>query len=100
MPLTLNEAEEAYQPQFSFRFDAAAHRFMLLEIDNQLVSAGGYKMPKKVYRVVEVPEFPKSLQFMSQGSLLSVNGDKQISVAARNVAGLWLDIKRVIPSQL
>lgn len=100
LPLTLNEAEEAYQPQFSFRFDAPAHRFMLLEIDNQLVSAGGYKMPKKVYRVVEVPEFPKSLQFMSQGSLLSVNGDKQISVAARNVAGLRLDIKRVIPSQL
>ncbi|WP_163420430.1 hypothetical protein, partial [Escherichia coli] len=69
-------------------------------IDNQLVSVGGYKMPKKVYRVVEVPEFPKSLQFMSAGSLLSVNGDKQISVAARNVAGLRLDIKRVIPSQL
>lgn len=100
LPLTLNEAEEAYQPQFSFRFDAPAHRFMLIEIDNQLVSSGGYKMPKKAYRVVEVPEFPKSLRFMSQGSLLSVNGDKQISVAARNVAGLRLDIKRVIPSQL
>jgi len=37
---------------------------------------------------------------MSQGALLSVNGDKQISVAARNVPGLRLDIKRVIPSQL
>ncbi|HID9471456.1 TPA: alpha-2-macroglobulin family protein [Serratia liquefaciens] len=100
LTLTLNEAEESYQPQFSFKFDAPAHRFMLLEIDNQLVSNGGYKMPKKAYRVIEVPEFPKSLQFMSQGSLLSVNGDKQISVAARNVAGLRLDIKRVIPSQL
>ncbi|CAI1097970.1 Alpha-2-macroglobulin family N-terminal region [Serratia entomophila] len=100
LPLALNEAEDAYQPQFSFRFDAPAHRFVLIEIDNRLTSAGGYKMPKKAYRVVEVPEFPKSLQFMSQGSLLSVNGDKQISVAARNVAGLRLDIKRVIPSQL
>jgi hypothetical protein len=57
--LTLNEAEEAYQPQFSFRFEAPAHRFVLIEIDNQLVSVGGYKMPKKVYRVVEVAGVPE-----------------------------------------
>ncbi|VTR39848.1 Uncharacterised protein [Serratia fonticola] len=30
LTLTLNEAEETYQPQFSFKFDAPAHRFMLL----------------------------------------------------------------------
>lgn len=61
-------------------------RAVLLEIDNQLVSAGGYEMPKKVYQVVKV-EFPKSLQFMSQGSLLSVSGAaSEISVAAH---GMW-----------
>ena len=98
--IQLNDAETDFQPQFSFRFDAPAHRALLVEIDNLLTSAGGYKMPKKVYRVVQVPDYPKSLQFMSQGSLLSVNGDKQISIAARNVPGLRLDIKRVIPSQL
>jgi uncharacterized protein YfaS (alpha-2-macroglobulin family) len=100
LTLTLNEAEDVYQPQFSFKFDAPAHRFMLVEIANLMTSSGGYKMPEKVYRIVEVPDYPKTLQFMSQGSLLSVNGDKQISVAARNVPGLRLDIKRVIPSQL
>ncbi|MFC0226221.1 alpha-2-macroglobulin family protein [Serratia aquatilis] len=100
LTLTLNDAEDVYQPQFSFKFDAPAHRFMLIEIENLMTSSGGYKMPEKTYRIVEVPDYPKSLQFMSQGSLLSVNGDKQISVAARNVPGLRLDIKRVIPSQL
>ncbi|AHG19226.1 hypothetical protein Z042_06040 [Chania multitudinisentens RB-25] len=100
LSLTLNDAEETYQPQFSFTFDAPAHRFMLIEINDLMTSSGGYKMPEKLYRIVEVPDYPKSLQFMSQGSLLSVNGDKQISVAARNVPGLRLDIKRVIPSQL
>lgn len=98
--IQLNDAESDYQPQFSFRFDAPAHRAMLVEIDNILTSSGGYKMPEKVYRIVQVPDYPKSLQFMSQGSLLSVNGDKQISVAAGNVPGLRLDIKRVIPGQL
>ncbi|EPY5345334.1 MG2 domain-containing protein [Klebsiella quasipneumoniae] len=98
--IQLNEAENDYQPQFSFRFDAPAYRAMLVEIDNILTSSGGYKMPGKVYRIVEVPDYPKALHFMSQGSLLSVKGDKQISVAARNVPGMRLDIKRVIPGQL
>ncbi len=98
--IQLNEAENDYQPQFSFHFDAPAHRAMLVEIDNILTSSGGYKMPGKVYRIVDIPDYPKALHFMSQGSLLSVKGDKQISVAARNVPGMRLDIKRVIPSQL
>lgn len=100
LDVQLNDAETDYQPQFSFRFDGPAHRSMLVEIDNVLTSSGGYKMPEKIYRVVKVPDYPKSLQFMSQGSLLSVNGDKQISVSARNVPGMRLDIKRVIPNQL
>lgn len=98
--LALNDAEQEYQPQFSFTFDAPAHRYLLVEINNALTSFGGYKMPEKQYRVVAVPDYPTSLSFMSQGSLLSMNGEKQISVAARNVPGLKLDIKRVIPSQL
>ncbi|WP_300000920.1 MG2 domain-containing protein [uncultured Cedecea sp.] len=98
--IQLNEGENDYQPQFSFQFDAPARRSLLVEIDNVLTSSGGYKMPEKRYLIVSVPEYPKSLQFMSQGSLLSVKGDKQISVTARNVPGMRLDIKRVIPSQL
>lgn len=98
--LTLNDAEQEYQPQFSFKFDAPAKRYMLVEIANTLTSFGGYKMPEKRYQLVIVPDYPTSLSFMSQGSLLSMSGEKQISVAARNVPGLKLDIKRVIPSQL
>lgn len=98
--LALNEGETEYQTQFSFRFNAPAHRFLLLEISRDITSVGGYKLPEKIWRVVEVPDYPKLLKFTSQGALLSVKGDKKISVAARNVPGLHVDIKRVIPDQL
>ncbi len=98
--LQLDELEKESQSQFSFHLDAPARRWVLLEIDSTLTSSSGYKMADKAWRVIQVPDFPKSLKFMSQGSLLSVNGEKQISVAARNVPGMRLDIKRVIPSQL
>nr|WP_314422844.1 alpha-2-macroglobulin [uncultured Erwinia sp.] len=100
LPLSLNEAEEDYQPQFSFKFDAPAQRYLLVQVDAVVTSSGGYKMPQKVWQVVQVPDYPQMLSFAAQGALLPVNGDKHISVAARNVPGMRLDIKRVIPSQL
>lgn len=100
LPLHLNASEEVYQPQFSFRFDAPAQRYLLMQIDTGMTSGGGYKLPEKVWQVVQVPDYPQMLKFASEGALLPVNGNKQISIAARNVPGLKLDIKRVIPGQL
>ncbi|MBK0033968.1 alpha-2-macroglobulin family protein [Erwinia sp. S43] len=100
LPLSLNDAEDDYQPQFSFKFDAPAQRYLLVQVDALVTSSGGYKMPQKVWQVVQVPDYPQMLSFAAQGALLPVNGDKHISVAARNVPGMRLDIKRVIPSQL
>lgn len=100
LPLVMNDAEQDNQPLFSFRFNAPAHRYLLVRIDDSLTSAGGYKMKKESYRIVTVPDYTKVLRFTSQGSLLSMQGEKQITVATRNQPGMLLDIKRVIPSQL
>lgn len=100
LKMQLNDAESDVQSQFSFHFDAPTHRSILVEINDVLTSSGGYKLPWKVYRIVTVPDYPKTLKFVSQGSLLSMNGERQVSVVARNVKGMRLDIKRVIPNQL
>jgi hypothetical protein len=47
-----------------------------------------------------VPDYPKLLHFMADGSLLSLSGDKHISVVSRNVPGMKLEIGRVLPDQL
>ncbi|WP_159565972.1 alpha-2-macroglobulin family protein [Budvicia diplopodorum] len=100
LALTINDAEQDNQPLFSFSFNAPAYRYLLVEVADTLTSAGGYKLKNKEYRVVTVPDYPKVLRFMSEGSLLSMKGEKQITVVNRNQPGLLLDIKRVIPSQL
>lgn len=98
--LTPDEGETDYQRQFSFTFDAPSQRYLLLEISNEITSWGGFKMPEKVWRVIAVPDFPKTLKFAAEGSLLSVSGEKKLSVAVRNVSGLNVDIRRVLPGQL
>jgi len=47
-----------------------------------------------------VPEYPKLLRFVADGSLLSLSGSKRISVVSRNVTGMHLVVGRVLPDQL
>ncbi len=50
--------------------------------------------------MVTVPDYPKLLHFLADGSLLSLNGSKRISVVSRNMPGMRLEIGRVLPDQL
>lgn len=98
--LSLNDTEQESQSLFSFAFDAPSNRFLLVEVENNITSVGGYKLKYKHHTLVTVPDYPQMLSFMSEGALLSMHGEKQITVAARNLPGFQLDIRRVIPSQL
>lgn len=100
VPLTIGDAEQTYSTLHNFTFDAPSLRYMLVRIKPDLNSSGGYKMSGEHYSVVQVPDYPPILRFMSQGSLLSMSGEKTLTIAARNVPGMKLSIKRVIPDQL
>lgn len=98
--LTPDDSEQENQAAFSFSYNAPANRWLLVEITGGMSSAGGYYLKTSRYLPVRIPDYPKTLRFMSDGALLSMKGEKQITVAARNFPGLQLDVKRVIPGQL
>ena len=62
-----------------------------------LKSFGGYILGKADARAFTVPDYPKLLRFMASGSLLSLSGDRHISIVARNLKGMKLEIGRVLP---
>lgn len=101
VPLTLGDTEQDEQTNFIFSYkNTPAGRSLLVKVAGGLASVGGFRLKEDDYRIITVPDYPQTLRFMSEGSLLSMKGDKRITVTARNVPGLRLDIKRVIPSQL
>lgn len=100
IPLTLGDAENEYQTLHNFTFDVPSRRSILVKITRNLDSVGGYKLAEDRYQVLTVPDYPQVLRFMSKGSLLSMSGEKRLTVVARNLPGMKLDIKRVIPDQL
>ena len=84
----------------SFRLQAPPRRSIYVEIRAGLTAVGGYQLGRSASWTMRVPDYPKLLKFMGSGSLLTLNGDRQVSVVARNLPGIEMRIGRLQPEQL
>jgi len=100
LKLELVPTENEYQTVQSFKYQAAPGQRVYVRVDQGLKSFGGYILGKPRAFAVTVPDYPKLLRFMADGSLLSISGSKRISVVSRNLPGMRMEIGRVLPDQL
>ena len=84
----------------SLRYSADPGRYLHVKIASGLRSFGGYVLGDTVEYTMEVPQFPQELAILSQGSLLSLSGEKTLSLFARNVPAIRIEMGRLLPRQL
>ena len=92
--------ENEFSDTQSFKYQADPGQRVFIRIAGGLKSFGGYLLGGPNSQTFTVPDYPKLLHFMAEGSLLSLSGDKHISVVSRNVPGMKLEIGRVLPDQI
>lgn len=100
LELTPIPGERDHYELHSFRYRAEPGRRLYVKIDAGLTSFGGYVLDQSVERVLAVPEFPRELRILSEGALLSLSGDKTLSLFARNVPAIRVEVGRLLPRQL
>jgi len=102
LTFTLSDTEKEYEKIQSLVFSANPNRYIFAQFnfDKEMHSAGGYKIKGYSNYALRVVDYPNMLEFMSNGSILSLNGEHKVPVLAQNVPGMKLDIKRVSPNQL
>jgi uncharacterized protein YfaS (alpha-2-macroglobulin family) len=89
-----------YPSLHSFRYTSKVGKFIYIRIDKGIESAGGYLLPGTYDRILRVPEFPKELKIMHDGAILSMSGEKKLSLVARGVDNVKFEISRVLPGQI
>ena len=101
-PLRLEQiaSEKEYATLHSFRYQAEVGRSIYLEVKHGLRSFGGYLLDKGYDATLRVPEFPKELKIMQSGGILSLSGEKKVSLYARDVEAVRYEVGRVLPGQL
>ena len=85
---------------FSYRYRAMPGRYLYVQIPKGLMAFGGYRLGKDVVHIVQVPAYPAVAHIVSEGSLLSLSGERKLSVMARDIPAIRYKIGRVVPQQL
>lgn len=92
--------EREWTRQHDFRYQAPPGRRVYVHVAAGLESFGGFRMGKPAQRVLSVPPYPKLLRFVGEGSLLSLRGERRVSIVSRNTDALRLEVGRILPDQL
>ena len=94
------ETDRDYPTIHSFKYQADVGRFLYILINKGVKSFGGYVLGKPFDTIARVPEFPKELKILGHGSLLSMSGEKKVSVYARDVEAIQFEVRRILPGQI
>ena len=84
----------------AFKFKAPAGRALYVRVPANLEAIGGYLAKNPTASLISMPAYPRTLQFLSDGALLSLNGEKRLGFMARGVPGAHVEIARLLPNQL
>ena len=57
-------------------------------------------LPRSLIRSQRVPDLPQELGIMAEGSILSLRGEKRLSVFARDIDAVRFEIGRVVPEDI
>ena len=83
-----------------FRFQAPVGASLYVRVEKGTRSFGGYVLAREAAAIVRVPEYPKELSIAQPGALLSLSGEKKVSVFARDVDAVRFEVARVLPGRV
>lgn len=84
----------------SVNYAAEANRFLLVTLKKGLPALGGYRLGKDYETIVQAPALPHEVKVMAQGGLLSLSGEKSLSILSLGVKKITYDIGRVKEANL
>lgn len=97
---TTNQTETLYSKLHSFKIKTPTYRYLYIKVQNNLKGLGGFELAHPFLTLINTFDYPKELQFMTNGSLLSLSSEKKIPLLSRNVEKVLFEIYRIIPEQM
>jgi len=98
--LTSLPRDREYAELHSFKYSVPPGKYLYIKLNKGIKSFGGYLLAKEFDTIQPVPDFPQELGIMASGSILSLRGEKRISVFARDIEAVRFEIGRVVPDDI
>jgi uncharacterized protein YfaS (alpha-2-macroglobulin family) len=92
--------DREYAELHSFEFSVPPGKYLYIKVNKGVRSFGGYLLAKEFDAIQRVPDLPQELGIMASGSILSLRGEKRVSVFARDIDAVRFEIGRVVPDDI
>ena len=92
--------EGSFAKTLSFSFDAPSKRSIYVKVAGNLDFTGGYRDKKGYEQVIPLVDIPKEVRIMYDGSILSMAGERTISLYANDIEHVQFEVGRIIPDQI
>src|SRR5690606_22373399 len=73
LPLEALPGEQEHNALHSLRYQAQPGRYIYVRIAAGMRSFGGYVLGETVERIIQVPQFPREVSILHEGSLLALS---------------------------
>jgi hypothetical protein len=98
MSLIPNEADSS--DLFNFKIKSEPGRQVFIEFKKGFKSDSGFELPISFNKLLDIPDFPVVAKIQQRGGLLSMLGDKKLSISSRGVEEIEVRVNRLKDSEL
>lgn len=83
-----------------FKIETTPSRYLNINIGEGTISASKLALPNSYTSFENIPKYPKKVNFIGEGSVLRLRGDKKISLMTYNVKKVEIKIGQVLKGQV
>ncbi|MEN8192551.1 MAG: MG2 domain-containing protein [Bacteroidota bacterium] len=98
--LTPVETELEYESMNSFKINVEPGKYIYVKLKKGTPFYGKYNLSLDYDRIIRIANYPKQLEIMHDGIILSSTGEKKVSLVSQGVEDIQFRIGRVQPDQL
>ncbi len=79
----------------SFKVDTLSARSLLVKINSGIKASGGLMLGNNYAQIVQIPENLREVKLMSDGSILSLSGEKVLPIYSLGIDKLYVEIDKI-----
>lgn len=87
--------DQPYPKLHSFRLKTEEKRQLYYRIDKNTETPDGFTFNRHISGILKVPPSPREVRVVHDGAMLSLSGDKTISVAARDLEAVRFEVSKI-----
>ncbi|MBN2737132.1 MAG: alpha-2-macroglobulin [Spirochaetales bacterium] len=84
----------------SFKINVAPRRYIYIKLKEGTRFYGDYYLAYPSEEIIQIKDYPKELEILSDGAVLSLSGDKKLTIMTRGIDGINISLGRVIPEDI